>query len=179
MTAKILRVFEDRELYFAEVELAGGDTKTVDIYTPSGVTSLPLPGDKVELLKREGEGGYRYIAVLDRAPEIMPGEVHTFARDEAGTRVSSSKYLQSGRVEHSAEESILFQVGGSSLEIMDGKILLNGVEIDTGGNISTSGGVEATGDVLSGGISLQNHTHQAPSGGGPTSPPLPSFFAPI
>lgn len=47
-----------------------------------------------------------------------------------------------------------------------------GGSINAQGNISTDGDINATGDVVAGGKSLKTHTHNAPSSGGPTSPPL-------
>lgn len=41
-----------------------------------------------------------------------------------------------------------------------------------GGSIVSTGDISTTGDVVAGGKSLKTHTHTAPSGGGPTSPPL-------
>jgi phage baseplate assembly protein V len=41
-----------------------------------------------------------------------------------------------------------------------------------GGNLVADVNIETTGDVIAGTVSLKNHTHTAPSGGGPTSAPL-------
>ena len=56
-------------------------------------------------------------------------------------------------------------------------------DLQVDGNINADGDIDADGtitgdtDVVTGTISLGTHTHIAPSGGGPTSPPQPS--API
>jgi phage baseplate assembly protein V len=64
--------------------------------------------------------------------------------------------------------------------VVSGTLTAGGVVIAPGGTIGTQGGgplqatgnIETTGDVVAGGKSLKTHTHTAPSGGGPTSPPL-------
>jgi phage baseplate assembly protein gpV len=50
-------------------------------------------------------------------------------------------------------------------------VAVSGGNVTTTGNVAASGNVTATGAVAAGGISLGSHTHQAPSGGGTTTPP--------
>jgi len=145
-----------------QVDFGGGSPVTAEWFAPNGDDSPPLPGDSVAVERSDGTGVWQATACHDPANDgsAAPGEVRRYARNAAGVPVAEFHLKANGDI---AITSLL----------PTGKINLNGVEIDALGNVTIPGTASAL-SVSAAGVDLATHLHTAPSGGGPTSPPVPT-----
>ena len=129
------------------------------LYTPAGDDSIPLPDERLVLVKVDGTGKYVTVGVLTASQGAKPGEKILFARDNAGKVVSKLTFLGDGRVRLEAESDFVKSIKGDidvnteqKLKVtVKGDITFEGKSnftSETTGKFSAKGAqVEITGDT--------------------------------
>jgi len=113
----------------------------------------------------------------DTAQGVIVGSLFSAARAAPSTDAAEHRLqlgdasisVRDGAIEISAGGTVV-TIGGGGMGV-NATVSVSGGNVTTTGNVAASGNVTATGAVAAGGISLGSHTHQAPSGGGTTTPP--------
>ena len=106
--------------YAAEklVTLTGETVKDFNIntllYTPAGDDSVPLPDERLLLVKVDGTGKHVTAGVLTPSQGAAPGEKILFARDENGNVVSKLSFLKDGTVKLEAENDFIKKIKGEA-----------------------------------------------------------------
>jgi len=106
--------------YAAEklVTLTGETVKDFNIntllYTPAGDDSIPLPDERLLLVKVDGTGKHVTAGVLTPSQGAKPGEKILFARDNDGNVVSKLSFLEDGTVKLEAEKDFIKTIKGDA-----------------------------------------------------------------
>ena len=130
--------------YAAEklVTLTGETVKDFNIntflYTPAGDDSIPLPNERLLLIKVDGTGKYVSAGVLTSSQGARPGEKIFFARNGNGEIVGKLSFLNDGTVilmatnDHSENISgdCTINVDGNYTLNVKGRVIINGSTID-------------------------------------------------
>jgi len=143
--------------YAAEkfVTLTGETRKDFNIntllYTPAGDDSMPLPDERLVLVKVDGTGKYVTVGVLTPSQGAKPGEKILFARDKDSKVVSKLSFLGDGTVRLEAESDIDVSTERKLKMTVKGDITFEGkgdFTSETTGKFSAKGAqVEITGDT--------------------------------
>jgi len=111
------------------VTLTGETRKDFNIntllYTPAGDDSIPLPDERLVLVKVDGTGSYVTIGVLTPSQGAKPGEKILFARDNDGKVVSKMSFLGEGTVKLEAESDLVKEIKGGKTETIKGNKIEN------------------------------------------------------
>jgi len=83
------------------------------LYTPAGDDSIPLPDERLLLVKVDGAGKYVTAGVLTPSQGAKPGEKILFARDRDGNVVSKLSFLKDGTVKLEAEKDFIKKIKGN------------------------------------------------------------------
>jgi hypothetical protein len=94
------------------------------LYTPAGDDSLPLPDERLILIKVDGNGKYVVAGVLTPSQGAKPGEKYLFGRDPDGKVTSLIKMLNDGTVNVSNEKDYKRHTKGDSDIKGDGKLTM-------------------------------------------------------
>ena len=112
--------------YAAEklVTLTGETVKDFNIntllYSPAGDDSIPLPNERLLLVKVDGTGKHVTAGVLTPSQGAKPGEKILFARDNDGNIVSKLSFLKDGTVKLEAEGDFIKNIKGKAGINIDG-----------------------------------------------------------
>lgn len=104
--------------YAAEklVTLTGETVKDFNLntllYTPAGDDSIPLPDERLLLVKVDGSGKHVTAGVLTPSQGAKPGEKIFFARDKDGNIVSKMSFLGDGTVKLEADKDFIKRIKG-------------------------------------------------------------------
>jgi len=120
------------------------------LYTPAGDDSIPLPDERLLLVKVGGAGKYVTAGVLTPSQGAKPGEKILFARDGDGNVVSKLSFLKDGTVKLEAEKDFIKKIKGEAKTDIDkdltvtvkGDITLTGngnIVHETTGNFTIKG----------------------------------------
>ncbi|MCL2381358.1 MAG: hypothetical protein FWC64_07155 [Treponema sp.] len=105
------------------------------LFTPAGDDSIPLPDERLVLMKVDGTGKYAAVGVLTPSQGAKPGEKILFARDIGRTVVGKLYLKNDGTVEIEAENKLTAIIKGD-------------ITFDSAGNLYAKGAtVEITGDT--------------------------------
>ena len=161
-----VRVLRDGDkLSDVELDLGGGNLITSEHASAPGDDSFPLLTDHAAVLSTPRTGGGVTVGYFDliNDPVAEAGDKRIYARDMNTGLVVNQVWLKS-------DGSILVSNDNGSFELeVGGNVMINGVEIDTGGNITTSGSVAAPSMVVDG-KELKDHIHLAGTPPGNTGP---------
>ena len=98
------------------VTLTGETVKDFNIntllYTPAGDDSVPLPDERLVLVKVIGAGKYAAVGVLTPSQGAKPGEKILFSRNGNGKTVGKFSLLNNGAVKLEAERDFVQEIKG-------------------------------------------------------------------
>jgi hypothetical protein len=82
-------------------DLGGGDTATLDHYTPAGIDAPPVVGDLLSGTESVGTGEYFATGYVDPKNEGIAesGDIRLYARDSDGNPIAEIHVMNSGDVE--------------------------------------------------------------------------------
>jgi len=113
--------------YFAEkfATITGEPRKGLNhetlLYTPAGDDSIPLPDERLLLVKIDGAGKYVTAAVLTPSQGAKPGEKIFFARDKGGSIVSKLSFFNNGNVKLDTDTETAGEASGDYTRITKGR----------------------------------------------------------
>lgn len=161
------------------VQLTEADNADGGVFVAACVDSPPLPGDDAACMAiTDGTGEFAAVGFSGVESKAAPGEARIVARNADKVEVAELWMRADGQVTLSStgfEEdaipttltldaegawSLSNEFGGISLA-SDGTVDINGVKFSPAGTVVTAAGTD-----------VDLHTHTAPPGGGPTSPPI-------
>lgn len=165
-------IANDAKISEVKIDRGGGTNITAEHFSSIGDDSFPLETDFVILQQIKRSGGFAVVGYIDPSsePKAQKGDKRIYARDANGTLKAEVWLKNDGTI-------VINNGSGSFLMEASGKVIINGLEIDTNGNLTTTGTVKADiieGDssVLAAGKELVDHTHaQANDSGGNTEQP--------
>ncbi len=158
------RVTKDDGTNVVEVkaDAGGGEILVIEHGADGGDDAPPLAGDYAAIGDSTGSGAVRSAGYSDtkNPGKALGGEKRIYARNPDDGSVVAEIWLK----------------GNGDIAIKsiraDGKINLNGVEIDQDGNIKAPGEITAKAETPQM-VTLTQHTHG--SGTGPTTAPIPGM----
>ncbi len=169
---KILEYLRGEFFDQVKIDIGGGNNSTAQIFTPVGDDSQPLLTDLAISISVPQSGRRIVVAWVDQKnPNISePGARRSYSRDpDSGDIVAEIILGNDGTITMKNEKvtQTIAADGSASLTNKDGSfameaggnVVINGVTIDTDGNIDSPATVTAATDVVGGGVSLKDHTH--------------------
>lgn len=150
----------DANVTDVKIDIGGGENVTSEHFSSPGDDSNPLITDYAIATSVTKTGSLAIVGYLDPINEAktLPGEKRIYSRDEDQGAVKSELWMkQDGSVLISNENGSLFLQP-------DGKVIINGVEIDVDGNITTTktikaDTVDASNSLVASGKEIVNHDH--------------------
>ena len=159
LIARVLQAFrgERNELTVqrTKIDTGGGAVIQCDNYLSPGDDSVSVDGDYAYAAKIDHTANaHCMVGFVDpkNAAQALPGEKRLYSRDGDGL-VALTLWMKRDGQCHIYNDNGYFRLDP------DGKVLVNGVEIDTDGNIATNGKITANEIETTAGIDLGTHIH--------------------
>lgn len=153
-----------------KMDPGGGPNITAEQFQPAGEDSPPLPSDFGFAAPGPQTGRFAVLGYVDavNAPQAVPGEKRTYARNEGGEAVT--------QIWQKADGTVVIENANGVFELRPdgsqrGQNAAGYYELEvTGGFVANGARLTPDGDVVtSDGVSLRNHPH-VPMG----PPPIPT-----
>lgn len=153
-----------------------GETLTLPQLSNVPVANLGGGGFSVSFPLQEGDTGWliftdRDISIYKNSRQISPS--NTELSHDLNSAFFIPDTMQSVSIDAEDEGAATLQTldGATKVSVGDGNVAIKATSIKLNGDVEVSGTLTAGTDVQVGSISLINHTHNCPTGGGTSSKP--------